>query len=204
MIKIVFRGKPDPKVYSVEEFEQAMKVKYLSHLEFVSAAVKEKVKGLCERAHKLGKVSLRAQKVGQMYGREIDGGFVNDVYIKWIDGQIGYGLFAGRKIDKGAFIGEYVGVVRRITRYFSSVNEYCFRYPLYNRGLFVYTIDPHDCCNETSFMNHSDTPNCESVVAFKDGFLHVCIIAVCDIKKDEQLTYDYGNDVLPFVKAKES
>lgn len=181
--------------YTVAEFEALTSIRYLSHLEFKSKKVYDSVRNLCKQALIAGKITKRAEWLGVAYRREVSEGFVNDVYIKWMDSRIGFGLYANKEMEKGEFIGEYVGLVRPCTYFFANVNEYCFRYPLEGLRFWLYTIDAQDYCNETSFMNHSSTPNCDAVVSFNNDLLHVCIRTNREVKRDEQLTYDYGNRI---------
>lgn len=183
------------KEYTVEEFKALTTIKYLSHLEFKNKKVYEEVRSLCKKALLSGTISKRAEWLGVAYRREINEGFVNDVYIRWVDSRMGFGLHANKQMDKGEFIGEYVGLVRPCTYLFANVNEYCFRYPLYRLGFWIYTIDAQDYCNETSFINHSSTPNCDAVVSFNNDLLHVCIRTNQVVERDAQLTYDYGNKI---------
>ncbi|MEC7839831.1 MAG: SET domain-containing protein-lysine N-methyltransferase [Chlamydiota bacterium] len=180
---------------SIEEFERLTSLQYLYHLSFKDKAVYEKIKRLCKRGIQNNTISKRAEWLGIRYRREILHGIVNDVYIQWINNQMGFGLFANTFLNKWDFIGEYTGVIRPCTYFFANVNEYCFRYPLYRIGYHVYTIDSQDCCNETSFINHSNNPNCESIVTFNNDILHVGIRTIRDIQKNEELTIDYGNNM---------
>jgi len=181
--------------YTVAEFEALTSIRYISHLEFKNKKVYDSVRNLCKQALLSDKITKRAEWLGVAYRREISEGFVNDVYIRWMDSRVGFGLYANKEMEKGEFIGEYVGLVRPGTYLFANVNEYCFRYPFYGARFWIYTIDAQDYCNETSFMNHSSTPNCDAVVSFNNDLLHICIRTNREIKRDEQLTYDYGNKI---------
>lgn len=177
----------------IEEFEELTSLRYLHHLEFPSEEVYQSVKKLSAKAVEKD-LERRYQWRGIHYHKELKNGFVNDVTIKWVDDRLGFGLFANKRILPGEFIGEYVGTVRPITYWFSNVNEYCFRYPLYHIGYTIYTIDAEDTANETSFINHSNRPNSESVVTYNNKLLHICIVASQEIEPGEQITYDYGNN----------
>jgi hypothetical protein len=178
--------------HSVDAFEQRTSLSYLSHLEFATEKLREEVRRRCTAAVALGKVSIRAGLLGKHYREEIESGYVNDVYIKWTGEKAGLGLFAGRHIGEGEFIGEYTGIVRKCWLYFSDSNDYCFRYPLYHIGPLVYVIDATRCCNQTSFINHSETPNCDTVVVLHEEVFHICVRAIRAIAKDQEITFDYG------------
>lgn len=192
-IKCISIGRDLPNDYGVSDFENLTSISFIPHLLFENKKTYEEVKDLCKKAVDTGKISIRAELLGIAYRHEIRDGFVNEVYIKWINNRIGFGLFANKNFEKGEFIGEYVGLVRRCTYLFANVNPYCFRYPLYRIGFWIYTIDAQDFCNETSFINHSDSPNCDAVVTINNDLLHVCVITNKAIEKGSQLTYEYGN-----------
>ncbi len=193
--RIKFSKNPhDPvKEYSVEEFEDISGMVYLPRLAYKSKKCYVKVKRLCEKAFKRGDVSERAIWFGRLYGHLIDEPFINDIYIAWTGEEMEYGCYSGKKIVEGAFIGEYTGLVRPCTFWNPDVNEYCFRYPLYKRFFVVYTIDGKMQGNETSFINHSSSPNCEAVAIWHKGLYHMCLIALENIPEDAQLLLDYGN-----------
>ena len=52
------------------------------------------------------------EETSRSYGRLIKESHMAPVYIRRINDRVGYGVFAGSKLDKGAFIGEYTGVIQ--------------------------------------------------------------------------------------------
>ena len=118
----------------------------------------------------------------------------NSVRVSRIDRR---GVFAKKRIPKGMEIIEYVG--DKITKTKADRRQekldkkskgrraiYLFRL---NR---MYDIDGNVPCNTARFINHSCDPNCEAVNI--DG--HLWIVALRDIRKGEEITYNYGYDVL--------
>lgn len=178
-----------------KQFEEITNTRYIYHLAFDSRDTYEAIKKHCKEAVDKNERDKRVEWLGLKYRNEVLNGFVNDVYIKWIDNRFGFGLFANKNMEEGEFIGEYVGLVRPVTYLFANVNPYCFRYPLYNIGYRIYTIDAQDMFNETSFINHSNTPNCEAIVTMNNSLLHMCLVTNRPVEKNEQLTYDYGNNM---------
>lgn len=111
--------------------------------------------------------------------------------IRFVDSLIGYGVYAEQTIPKLAYIGEYVGVVRRRDKKRDQDNSYIFRYLRTN--LFKpLVIDAEEKGNFTRFINHSDEPNLTSRWIIVDGIYHVILFANQMIPKGKQLTYDYG------------
>jgi uncharacterized protein len=101
----------------------------------------------------------------------------------------GTGLFAKVDITKGTRVTEYVGekVTKKEGSKRSDEQERLGKpmcvFSLNNR----YDIDGSVNGNGAEYGNHSCDPNCE--VDNIDG--HIWIIAIQDIKKDEEITYDY-------------
>ena len=102
----------------------------------------------------------------------------------------GNGVFAARKIPAGARIIEYQG--KRITekqaeKRFGQDPEnpyHTFFFSLESGKL----IDGGDQGNDARWINHSCEPNCEAQEEKGRVFIH----ALRDIKRGEELNYDYG------------
>ena len=101
----------------------------------------------------------------------------------------GKGGFALRRIKKGEKIGEYVG--ERI-----DDKEADRRYPDNAEGphhTFLFALEDGTVLdaavggNSTRFLNHSCDPNCEALEEDGRIFIH----ALRDIRKGEELVYDY-------------
>lgn len=104
----------------------------------------------------------------------------------------GNGVFAARKIPAGTQIIEYGG--RRI-----SAKEADRRHPTnpddpFHTFFFALStgkvIDGGDGGNDARWINHSCAPNCEAQESSKGK--RVYIVALRDIKRGEELLYDYG------------
>lgn len=105
----------------------------------------------------------------------------------------GTGVFATSKIPKGTLIIEYKG--ERI-----SDDEAAERYDddsMEVHHTFLFAIDDETVVdagvggNDARFINHSCQPNCET---FIDDDERIFIEAIRDIKRGEELTYDYQLD----------
>ncbi len=110
----------------------------------------------------------------------------------------GTGIFATEKISKGTKIIEYIGEKiskkegdkrseLRIKKYLDSKTTgsvYIFEL---NKK---YDIDGSPTYNSARYINHSCSPNCE--VDIKNG--RIWISSIKKIKKDQELSYDYGYD----------
>ncbi len=106
------------------------------------------------------------------------------------------GVFATENIQKGKKIIEYIGEKvtraegdrrseRRLKRHLNSKkigSVYIFEL---NKK---YDIDGSPFYNKARYINHSCSPNCE--VEIIRG--HIWIISIKNIKKGQELSYDYG------------
>ena len=108
----------------------------------------------------------------------------------------GNGVYATEDIKKGTKVIEYIGEKvtkaegdrrseRRIKKYLNS-NKTGSVYIFELNSKF--DIDGSPYYNKARYINHSCNPNCE--VEILKG--HIWIIAIKNIKKSEELSYDYG------------
>jgi len=101
----------------------------------------------------------------------------------------GYGAFATRDINKGEVIDEYLG--DRITH--AQADKRYEDHDENDNHTFLFIVDKKTVIdagiggNDARFINHKCDPNCESEI--KKG--RVFIIATKNIKKGEELGYDY-------------
>jgi uncharacterized protein len=103
----------------------------------------------------------------------------------------GQGCFACRAMRAGTRVIEYVG--ERIDKTESlrrceAGNEYIFALDE------THDLDGSVDQNIARFINHSCSPNCEAV---PEGG-KIWIIALCDIVAGEELTFDYGYDLIDY------
>lgn len=176
-----------------EGFERLFDVRYLHHLEYANWWVEDKVRKQCRKALHKDRVGDLAKWLGKLYERKLDEGYLPDVTIRWINEEIGYGIFANRLIRRSEFVGEYTGIVKTRPLLFPRLNNYCFAYPRRTLTLRLFTIDSQSEGNFTRFINHSDTPNCESLAVFHNNVFHIIFRTLHDISPHTQLTYDYGD-----------
>ncbi|MFW5704611.1 MAG: SET domain-containing protein [Nanoarchaeota archaeon] len=126
--------------------------------------------------------------------------FVNP-YIKLKNSKIhGKGIYAKKDIKKGTEIIEYLG--KKISKEKSDeiYEEQFERHknnPEKDGSVYTFTLDDkHDLdgnvwWNLAKYINHSCNPNCES----EDGDGKIIIRAIKNIKKGEELSFNYGYDV---------
>ena len=98
------------------------------------------------------------------------------------------GLCATRKIKKGDKIIEYKG--KKITQKQADKNiKYGYNVTYLFELNKKYLLDGDFKFNTARLINHSCDPNCEVLDTYKSS---IWITAMRDIKKGEELSYDYG------------
>lgn len=114
-----------------------------------------------------------------------------NTYIKVRHSKIhGNGVFATRKIPEGTRIIEYTGA--RISN--KEADKRAGLDPDNPHHTFFFSlesgkiIDGGDGGGDARWINHSCAPNCEAQEEGKKVFIH----AITDIKRGEELSYDYG------------
>ena len=139
------------------------------------------------------------QELRDSYGDLIRQGGKAALYIGRVDAAIGYGVFAAADIQKGAFIGEYAGVVQRAGEDAGCElenggfeSDYSWYYLDDVAGAPDLEINGRLEGNELRFVNHSQTPNLEVEHTLIEGQWVIFFIAARKIKKDEQLLISYG------------
>jgi len=180
--------------YTRSDFEEAFGLTYLSHLYFPSYALFIDCIKNPPWIIKYGASGDENCKLGKRFYNEITQGFLADLSIQWIDNTLGYGVFAETAIEDGAYIGEYTGLIRRLSRFKPDPNAYCFHYPTRWWSLKYTVIDALHEGNILRFVNHSDIANIKPFAAYDRGLLHTIFLAKRPIKKGEQLVFNYGED----------
>src|SRR5215471_14708783 len=110
--------------------------------------------------------------------------------------ETGLGLFATKRIKRGAYIATYRG--RRITTAESDRREARgarYMFALNKR----WVIDGSPRWNVARYINHSCRPNAQPVV--RKG--RIVVVALRGIEPGEEITYDYGREYFDyFIKSK--
>lgn len=164
----------------------------LTQIAFNSAKEKRDILSRGLKELRKGNVSAEALEMGEKYRKNIESADAPKISIRFINEQVGHGVFAEENLKADRYIGEYTGIVRENVRiYFVPLNNYCYQYPVLDRTGRHFVIDATKG-NFTRFINHSYTPNLKPVYAFIDGFYHLILISLRAIRKGEQLSYEYG------------
>ncbi len=161
---------------------------YIPHLEFSSYQLLKKIT-------RKQKKKLPPQRLwlSAYFKDEILNPPMPPVYLQWIDAKMGWGIFADKDIPTMEFIAEYSGKVRPRGRN-DAKNAYCFEYLLAPDEETPYLIDAQDQGGLSRYINHHPKPNLSSTFVLIDNIPHIILYTAKPIKKDEQLSYDYGVD----------
>ncbi|KAL3840048.1 hypothetical protein ACJIZ3_024639 [Penstemon smallii] len=116
--------------------------------------------------------------------------------LKWIRcGKKGHGLQVLENISEGQFLIEYVGEVLDVPAYEARQREYALNGHKHFYFMTLNGSEVIDACakgNLGRFINHSCDPNCRTEKWMVNGEVCVGLFAVRDIKKGEEVTFDYN------------
>jgi hypothetical protein len=125
-----------------------------------------------------------------IYGASRDGDdpWTRKYEIKWVNEQIGHGLFAKQKFKAGDVIGYYAGYLT--DKPFNQAYSFGFDGSVFD-GL---NIDPTHFGNAMRFINHTSDKfaNVKTVEYFQDGLPFVMFVAKKDMEPGDEMLYDYG------------
>jgi hypothetical protein len=111
----------------------------------------------------------------------------------------GWGLCAGEFLPKGTFVMQYIGEIYSIDSDYgiSKLKEYKNKTCTYLMEISKKeVIDPTTKGNCARFINHSCEPNCETQKWHVLGEICVGIFTLRDIHEGEELTFNYGFNIL--------
>ncbi|KAL2497169.1 histone methyltransferase [Abeliophyllum distichum] len=116
--------------------------------------------------------------------------------LKWFRcGKKGYGLQVVEDITEGQFLIEYVGEVLDMNAYEMRQREYALEGHKHFYFMTLNGSEVIDACakgNLGRFINHSCDPNCRTEKWMVNGEVCVGLFALRDIKKGDELTFDYN------------
>ncbi|CAN4099653.1 unnamed protein product [Withania somnifera] len=110
-------------------------------------------------------------------------------------GKKGYGLQLLENVFKGQFLIEYVGEVLDMHDYEARQKEYALKCHKHFYFMTLNGSEVIDACakgNLGRFINHSCDPNCRTEKWMVNGEVCIGLFALRDIKKGEEVTFDYN------------
>jgi len=130
--------------------------------------------------------------MGVYYDKEIQQGIHPRMNVRFVNEEIGFGVFAAERILPCLYVGEYTGVIQERKSKHIKESNYCIRYTSWSMGKRQHVIDAQNMGNFTRFINHSDTPNISLVCAYWRGLPRLIFVSLQEIPEGTQLTFDYG------------
>uniref|UniRef100_A0A9J7XHV3 SET domain-containing protein n=1 Tax=Cyprinus carpio carpio TaxID=630221 RepID=A0A9J7XHV3_CYPCA len=135
---------------------------------------------------------LKDAEIHVKMGKDKD--IITGRYINPIKGR---GVFAKTPILQGSFILEYRGTLVEKGK-LGKINN--------NNYAYFFKHGGRDCCIDASLddgslgrlVNDSQKPNGKIKKIELGGKPHLCLFAIKDINKDDQITYNYGGQDLPW------
>ncbi|MCD7469283.1 hypothetical protein HAX54_008211 [Datura stramonium] len=110
-------------------------------------------------------------------------------------GKKGYGLQLLEDVSEGQFLIEYVGEVLDLHAYEARQKEYALKGHKHFYFMTLNGSEVIDACakgNLGRFINHSCDPNCRTEKWMVNGEVCIGLFALRDIKKGEEVTFDYN------------
>jgi len=172
---------------------------FFEGLEFLPSPIFETEKGFNDILAKTKKAKLEdlipPEKIwmGIYFDKEIQKGIHPRVSIRYIDSELGYGVFAEQRIPSCGFAGEYTGVVQERKKKHLKDKYYCLRYTVWEMGSRNFVVDAEEKGNFTRFINHSAKPNLGVQSVYWKGLPRMIFVALREILPGTQLTFDYGS-----------
>lgn len=175
-----------PHHTALDRIEEVTGVPYRPYLEFASPSI-------LRRAKRSTPLPMDRAWISAYFRKEVLRGHTPIVSLRWIDDEMGWGVFAEKDFAPMEFIAEYTGIVRKRTKH-DHKNAYCFEYLLELGQESPYLIDAATQGGISRYINHSAKPNLSSSFARIDSIPHILLYTLTHIPKGTELTYDYGPD----------
>jgi len=184
-----------PKVKSPDRAKMGplVPLEYLPYPIFESVEIFNEVLFSTKRAKQEDEIPTEKIWMGIYFDAEIRQQLTPAVSVRFIDDQVGFGVFASQRIPSCAFVGEYTGVVQERKKRHLKDKYYCVRYPTWVMGKRHFVIDAEKKGNFTRFINHSTQPNLSLQSVLWKGMPRMIFVAMEEIDWGTQLTFDYGN-----------
>lgn len=174
-----------PELPNLEFFE------YLTHPVFESQEELEQVLATAAKAKQGDKIPAEKIWMGIYFDKEIRKAIHPPVSIRFVDEEVGFGVFADKKIPACSYVGEYTGLVQERPPKQLKDKRHCLRYTTWE-GKKNFTIDAEQKGNFTRFLNHSSKPNLGVQSIYWRGIPRMIFVSLKEIKEGGQLTFDYG------------
>jgi hypothetical protein len=164
---------------------------YLPYPVFETRKGFEDVLSSVSKAKAEDKIPLEKIWMGIYFDKEIKKGLHPPISIRYIDSDVGHGVFSEKKIPACTYVGEYTGVIQERTPKQLRDKNHCLRYTIWE-GKVNFAMDAEEKGNFTRFINHSSKPNLGLQSIYWKGISRMIFISLKEIGEGSQLTFDYG------------
>lgn len=164
---------------------------YLPYPIFETQEGFEEVLASLAKAKKEGAIPAEKIWMGIYLDEELQRGVHPPISVRYVDDEVGYGVFSDTHIAPHTYVGEYTGIIQQRKPEELKEKNYCLRYTVWG-GEKNFTIDAEQKGNFTRFINHSTSPNLRLQSVYWRGIPRMIFTALKEIRKGIQLTFDYG------------
>lgn len=164
---------------------------YLNHPIFETEEEFEEVVGIVAKAKREDKIPPEKIWMGIYFDTEVRKAVHPFISIREVNRDVGFGVFADKKIAACTFVGEYTGVIVQKKTSQLKKKFYCLRYTTWD-GKNQFVIDAERKGNFTRFINHSSEPNLGVQTIYWQGIPRMIFVSLKEIQEGDQLTFDYG------------
>lgn len=166
---------------------------FLSQPFFSSQKIFDQVVELSQRAKEKDLISTEAIWMGIYFEQEISQCIHPKVSLRFVDEEVGFGIFSEQKLAPCSYVGEYTGVVLDWKKKILENKYYAMRYSIWEIAKRKFFLDAEKAGNFTRFINHSDEPNLTLQSVYLKGIPRMIFVASKEILPGVQLTFDYGS-----------
>lgn len=187
-----FCDQPNVAIPDCAQFESLCNCGYLPQPLFESEAIFDEIVNRTKKAKKEDEIPPEKIWMGIYFDKEIQTGTHPKVSIRFINEEVGFGVFAEQRIPSCAFAGEYRGIVKERKKKELKDKVHCVRYTVWEMGKRRFILDAEKMGNFTRFINHSAKPNLSLQSVYWRGIPRIIFVALKEISEGTQLTFDYG------------
>lgn len=187
-----FCDQPNVSIIESAKFESLRQCGYLPQPLFESEAIFDEILNRTKKAKQEDEIPPEKIWMGIYFDKEIQTGTHPKVSIRFINEEVGFGVFAEQRIPSCAFVGEYRGIVKERKKKELKDKVHCVRYTVWEMGKRRFILDAEKMGNFTRFINHSAKPNLSLQSVYWRGIPRIIFVALKEISEGTQLTFDYG------------
>lgn len=172
----------------IHTFEQV----YIPHPIFSSIEIFHEVLHHSKKAKLEDLIPTEKIWMGIYFDKEIQTRSNRRFSIRYIDEEVGFGVFAEQRISPCSFVGEYTGIIKERNKKEIKDKRYVLRYNCWQARGRKFVIDAETHGNHTRFINHSSQPNLVLQSVYWRGIPRMVFVSSKEIAEGAQLTFDYG------------